>query len=78
MDGLSFLDRISSKSRRARSEAALRFVRECDTLIVCKPDRLARSIGDLRAIVSRLEAKGIALWVLSMGEYKAETHPSIG
>ena len=37
-----------------------------NTFTVTKLDRLARSVGDLLAIVSRLEAKGVCLRVLSM------------
>jgi DNA invertase Pin-like site-specific DNA recombinase len=37
-----------------------------NTFTVTKLDRLARSVGDLLAIVSRLEAKGVSLRVLSM------------
>ena len=47
--------------------AALDYTREGDVLVVTKPDRLARSTADLLAIVARLEAKGVALRILSMG-----------
>jgi hypothetical protein len=47
-------------------EAALDYVREGDSFTVTKFDRLARSVGDVLAIVSRLEAKGVSLRVLSM------------
>lgn len=42
----------------------LDYVREGDTLIVTKLDRLARSTMDLYAIVSRLAEKGVAFKVL--------------
>jgi DNA invertase Pin-like site-specific DNA recombinase len=35
--------------------------------IVTKPDRLARSVGDLCAIVKRIEAKRASLRILAMG-----------
>jgi DNA invertase Pin-like site-specific DNA recombinase len=46
---------------RADLAQALDFVREGDTLLVTRIDRLARSIADLAAIVRQLEAKGVAL-----------------
>jgi len=53
-------------------------VREGDTLVVCKPDRLARSTADLLNIVSRLKAKAVALIVLSMGGQKVDTRTATG
>ena len=47
--------------------AALDYTREGDVLVVTKPDRLARSTADFLAIVARLEAKDVALRILSMG-----------
>lgn len=73
-----FSERVSSLGHRARLDAALEFVREGDTLMVCKPDRLARSTGDLLAIVARLEAKGVALRVLSMGGSEVDTRTATG
>ncbi|MDY8109215.1 recombinase family protein [Fulvimarina sp. 2208YS6-2-32] len=42
----------------------LRYVREGDTLIVTKLDRLARSTADLYRIITDLQAKGVAFKVL--------------
>ena len=42
-------------------EQALAAVREGDTLVVTKLDRLARSVPDVRAISDQLEAKGVTL-----------------
>ena len=56
----------ASVARRDQLDSALDFVREGDTLIVTKLDRLARSTADLLALVARLETKGVALRVLSM------------
>ena len=44
---------------RAALAEALDFVREGDTLVVTRLDRLARSVGDLFAIIDRLQAKGV-------------------
>ena len=49
--------------RQALAEC-LRYVREGDTLLVTKLDRLARSTSDLYKIVSDLEARGVAFRVL--------------
>lgn len=42
-------------------EQALAALREGDTLVVSKLDRLARSVPDARAIADQLEAKGVTL-----------------
>jgi DNA invertase Pin-like site-specific DNA recombinase len=51
---------------RPELDRALDYVRDGDTLIVTKPDRLARSTADLLDIAKRLEAKGVTLRILSM------------
>lgn len=62
-----FSEQLSSvATRRPQLNAALDYVREGDTLIVTKPDRLARSTADLLAITERLKAKGVTLRILSM------------
>lgn len=52
--------------KRPELERVLDWVREGDTLIVTKPDRLARSTADLLAIASALEKKLVTLRILSM------------
>ena len=74
----TFAERVSSIGRRAELEAAIAFMREGDTLVVTKPDRLARSVTDLLAIVEGLEAKGVALRVLSMGGAEVDTRQPTG
>ena len=49
---------------RPELERCLEYVREGDTLLITKLDRLARSTGDLYRIVHALEAKGVAFRVL--------------
>ncbi len=46
---------------RAELAAVLDFARTGDVLVVTRIDRLARSIGDLQVIVSRLKAAGVQL-----------------
>jgi DNA invertase Pin-like site-specific DNA recombinase len=62
-----FVEQVSSVAARAQLELALDYLRDGDVLTVTKLDRLARSIGDLCAIVKRIEAKGAALRILGMG-----------
>jgi DNA invertase Pin-like site-specific DNA recombinase len=49
---------------REQLQAAIKFARKGDVLIVTKLDRLARSMGDLWAIVQELDKKGVAFKVL--------------
>lgn len=52
---------------RPQLQAALEFVREGDTLVVTRLDRLARSITDLRQMVDSLAAKGVGFRCLQQG-----------
>ncbi|MBC6982900.1 recombinase family protein [Caulobacter sp. 17J80-11] len=52
---------------RDQLQQALEWVREGDTFIVCRLDRLARSIIDLRTIVDQLTAKRVEFRVLQQG-----------
>ena len=62
-----FKEQVSSVARREQLVAALDFIREGDTLVVTKLDRLARSIGHLSEIMGTLERKRANLQVLAMG-----------
>jgi len=74
-----FIEQVSSIGKRQQLDAALDYVREGDTLIVTKLDRLARSVPDLLAMVARLEAKNVALRVLAMsGSQPLDTGTAIG
>lgn len=61
-----FAEKRSGTTRhvRAELEAALRFVRKGDVLIVAKLDRLARSVNDLSSIVADLDKRGVGFRVL--------------
>lgn len=64
-----FIEQVSSvdvKERRELAEA-LAFIREGDTLVVTKLDRLARSSQHLLDILETLNTKGAALRILNMG-----------
>jgi DNA invertase Pin-like site-specific DNA recombinase len=73
-----FGEMVSSLSQRDQLEATLDFVRQGDTLTICKIDRLARSTADLLAIVAKLEAKGVALRVLDFGGSEVDTKSATG
>ena len=62
-----FKEQASSVGEREQLAAALDFIREGDTLVVTKLDRLARSIGHLSEITRTLERKKANLSVLAMG-----------
>lgn len=65
--GKLFHEELSAvAAKRPELERALEYVREGDILIVTKPDRLARSTADLLNISKTLDAKGVALRILSM------------
>lgn len=62
-----FSEQVSSvATQRQQLETALDYVREGDTFVVTKPDRLARSTADLLGIAERLKSKGVTLRILSM------------
>jgi DNA invertase Pin-like site-specific DNA recombinase len=57
---------VSSVAQREQLEAAIEYLRDGDSLVVTKLDRLARSMRDLLGIVDRIEAKGAGLRILNM------------
>lgn len=61
-----FKEKQSGKTADDREElnSALEYVREGDVLVCTKLDRLARSMSDLWAIITKLESKGVGLKVL--------------
>jgi len=62
-----YQEQVSSVGARAELTVALDFVREGDTLVVTKLDRLARSTRHLNDIVDSLREKGSHLQVLDLG-----------
>lgn len=61
-----FAEQVSSVAQREQLEAAIDYLRDGDSLVVTKLDRLARSMRDLLDIVVRIEAKGAGLRILAM------------
>lgn len=64
-----FAEQVSSVDVRARETLteALEFLREGDTLVVTKLDRLARSVAHLMDLLDTVAAKGASLRILSLG-----------
>lgn len=62
-----FQEQVSSIGERKELERAIEFVREGDTLVITKLDRLARSIRGLAKTVDDLQAKKVELVILTMG-----------
>ena len=62
-----FAEKVSGRSTKDRVELgnAMDFVREGDTLIVTRLDRLARSVGDLHRIIETLTEKKVAFRCLN-------------
>lgn len=73
-----FTERVSSVAERSELAACLDFVREGDTLVVMRLDRLARSTADLLAIIETLEGKGVALRILDFGGQAVDTKSPAG
>lgn len=63
-----FKEHVSSvDAQRPQLRAALDWVRDGDTFIVTRPDRLARSVTDLLRIVEDLKARNVTVRIMSMG-----------
>lgn len=64
-----FVEQVSSVDVKAREKLAeaLDYIREGDTLVVTKLDRLARSVAHLLEVLDEMEKKGASLRILSMG-----------
>lgn len=61
-----FREQVSSVAKRPELQAVLNYLRDGDTLVVTKLDRLARSVKHLGEIVETLESKNVALKVLDI------------
>jgi DNA invertase Pin-like site-specific DNA recombinase len=62
-----FREQVSSvDKKRPELRRALDYVREGDTFVVTKLDRLARSMADLVGITGQLKDKGVELRILSL------------
>ena len=74
-----FAEHISSVSNeRAELKRALVAVDRGDTLVVTKPDRLARSTIELLTMVRDLDVRGVGLILLSMGGDRIDSRSPTG
>lgn len=73
-----FQEQVSSVAQRDQLDAALDFVRDGDTLVVTKLDRLARSTHHLLEIVAKLEDQKVALRILDFGGSEVDTKSATG
>ncbi|MGC2415646.1 MAG: recombinase family protein [Stellaceae bacterium] len=68
-----FSEQVSSVGKRPQLEAALDFIREDDTLIVTRLDRLARSVQHLLEIAERVRTRGADLCILNLADTSTAT-----
>lgn len=73
-----FCEQISSVAKRDQLDAALDFVRDGDSLIVTRLDRLARSTRDFLEIIDRLHSKGVTLRILDFGGSLVDSQSATG
>lgn len=62
-----YSEHVSSVADREQLKAALDFVREGDTFVVTKLDRLARTIADVLLIAEHLNKKTVSLRIVNLG-----------
>jgi DNA invertase Pin-like site-specific DNA recombinase len=65
-DDKIFKEQVSSVDHREQLEQALDYIRDNDTLVVTRLDRLARSVRDLCSITDTLKNKNAHLKILNM------------
>ena len=70
-----FSEKVSGRSTTDREQLAqaLDFVRDGDTLIVTRLDRLARSVGDLHRIIEKLTDKKVGFKCLNQSGVDTDT-----
>ena len=56
-----YAEKVSGVGERAELQAALQFLREGDTLVIYKLDRLGRSLKDLLDTIEQLQKRNISL-----------------
>src|SRR3954471_830945 len=63
----AFSEQVSSVAQRDQLEAALDYLRDGDTLVVTKLDRLARSVAALLTIIERVRGKDASIEIGNLG-----------
>lgn len=73
-----FSEKVSSIGQRDALTGALDYVRDGDTLVITKLDRLARSTADLLKVIEHLDAKNVGLRILDFGGSAVDTSSPTG
>ena len=73
-----YSEQVSALGDRQKLNAALQYLREGDTLVITKIDRLARNTRTLGEIVEALHHRGIDLKVLQFGRETLDTKGAYG
>jgi len=73
-----FSEKVSSIGQRDELTNALDYVRDGDTLVITKLDRLARSTADLLKVVDQLDEKKVSLRILDFGGSAVDTKSPTG
>lgn len=69
-----YKEKISgAKADRKELNKLLEEIKAGDTLVVTKADRIARSLSQLETIVTELTNRGVAVHIINMGMFTAET-----
>ena len=69
-----YKEKISgAKADRKELNQLLEVIKAGDTLVVTKADRIARSLSQLETIVTELTNRGVAVHIINMGMFTAET-----
>lgn len=73
-----YSEKVSSIGQRDELANALDYVREGDTLVITKLDRLARSTADLLKVIDHLDQKKVGLRILDFGGSAVDTKSPTG
>jgi len=73
-----YSEQVSSVADREELDRAIKHLRHGDKLVVCKLDRLARSVRHLGEILDTLDSIGAGLVILSMGGQQVDTSTATG
>lgn len=71
-----FTDKASGTlAHRPQLDQALTYLREGDTLVITKLDRLGRSVRNFKQVADDLDARGVGLLALHQGIGRAAPRP---
>ncbi|MGV2977236.1 recombinase family protein [Roseibium alexandrii] len=73
-----YSEKVSSIGQRDELTNALDYVRDGDTLVITKLDRLARSTADLLKVIDHLDQKKVGLRILDFGGSAVDTKSPTG